>query len=286
MVYDTKGNSHHAGVKNEAQIVIHLNNSNGESLNLPALFGEEGLRFIQIGGTKSVSDMDILNSTGVKICGVSIKNHKTGTWDYVNTSKLHDYLPDNVATSIKGGIAAIREKYKSDESKVGQAKKEVDVILASAWEFITSDVIKSVLQRINARNPKLIMINDIKDKKLKCYHESSFTELSSEPYKASNTYGLIVGRGRGSRQITRNGVNTNLRMRIVLNNGVGALLDTKIIENERNLKAAIEKGDTKLINKLRKKKCNRTASVTIKIQQDRVNAVLESTTLYSQCDFQ
>merc|ERR1711966_261856 len=103
------------------------------------------------------------------------------------------------------------------------------------------------------------MINDIKDKKLKCYHESSFTELSSEPYKASNTYGLIVGRGRGSRQITRNGVNTNLRMRIVLNNGVGALLDTKIIENERNLKAAIEKGDTKLINKLRKKKCNRTA---------------------------
>ena len=123
MPFPTKGESHRAGVKNEADIVTHLNNSNGASLNLPALFGEEGLQFIQIGGTKSVSDMDILSSTGEKVCGVSIKNHKQGSYDYVNTSRLHDYLPDNVATSIKGDIAAIREKYKGDESKVDQAKK-------------------------------------------------------------------------------------------------------------------------------------------------------------------
>ena len=289
MPYNTNGGSHRDGVSNEKKIVAHLNASNGASLNLPALFGQEGLQFIQIGGTKSVSDMDILSSTGAKVCGVSIKNHKQGSYDYVNTSKLQRYLPDIAATSIKGGIVAIREKYKGDESKVEQAKKEVEDILVSGWEFITSDVLKSILQAINVRNPKLVMINDIKDKKLKCYHESSFTELSAEPYKATNTYDLKSTRAKGSRQITRNGVNTNLRIRIVLNNGVEALLDTKIIKLKRQLKTAIDSGvNAEIIKKIEKKikTVNRNSSVTIKIQQDKVNDVLKSTTLYSQCDFQ
>ena len=100
MPYNTDGGSHRDGVSNEKKIVAHLNTSNGASLNLPALFGQEGLQFIQIGGTKSVSDMDILSSTGEKVCGVSIKNHKQGSYDYVNTSKLQQYLPENVVSYL------------------------------------------------------------------------------------------------------------------------------------------------------------------------------------------
>ena len=79
MPYNTNGGSHRDGVSNEKKIVAHLNTSNGVPLNLAELFGQEGLQFVQIGGTKSVSDMDILSTNGTKVCGVSIKNHKKGT---------------------------------------------------------------------------------------------------------------------------------------------------------------------------------------------------------------
>ena len=260
MPYNTDGGSHRDGVSNEQKIVDHLNTSNGKSLNLHELFGQDSLQFVQIGGTTSVSDMDILSSTGMRVCGVSIKNHKQGTYDYVNTSKLQQYLPENVVTAIKEGVAAIKAKYNGDESKLPEARKEVEDLLERAFARISSNIIKSILQMINARNPKLVIINDIKDKKLKCYHESSFTELSVEPYKATNTYALKSTRAKTSRQICRNGVVTNLRVRIVLNNGVKALIGLS--------------------------KANKHSIPVIKIQQDNVNALLESTTLYSQCDFQ
>ena len=259
MPYNTNGGSHRDGVSNEKKIVAHLNASNGHSLNLHTLFGQEGLQFIQIGGTKSVSDMDILTAAGVKVSGVSIKNHKQGSYDYVNTSKLDQYLPESVVAAIKTGISAIKAEYAGDESRLPEARRAVETVLEAAFAQMSSDVIKSILQLINVRNPKLVMINDIKDKKLKCYHESSFTELSAEPYKASNTYALKSTRAKSSRQITRNGVVTNLRLRIVLNNGVKALLGLS--------------------------KSNKYSIPVIKIQQDNVDAVLAATTMYSSCDF-
>ena len=260
MPYNTNGGSHRDGVSNEKKIVAHLNISNGASLKLPELFGQEGLQFVQIGGTKSVSDMDILNTSGTKVCGVSIKNHKKGSYDYVNTSKLGKYLPESVVTAIKTGIAAIKTEYTGDEARLPEARRAVEKVLESAFAQMSSDVIKRILQVINVRNPKLVMINDIKDKKLKCYHESSLTELSAEPYNTSNTYALKSTRAKSSRQITRNGVVTNLRLRIVLNNGVTALLGLS--------------------------KSNKYSIPVIKIQQDKVNAVLAETTIYSECDFE
>ena len=259
MPYNTDGGSHRDGVSNEKKIVAHLNANNGRSLNLHTLFGMEGLQFIQIGGTKSVSDMDVINAEGVKLSGVSIKNHKQGSYDYVNTSKLGQYLPESVVMAIKAGISAIKTEFAGDEARLPEARRAVESVLEAAFAQMSSDVIKSILQVISFRNPKLMMINDIKDKKLKCYHEVAFTEISSEPYKAINTYALKSTRAKSSRQITRNGVVTNLRLRIVLNNGVKALLGLS--------------------------KSNKYSIPVIKIQQDNVNAVLAATTMYSSCDF-
>ena len=266
MPYNTDGGSHRDGVSNEKKIVNHLNADNGKSLNLDKMFENEGLRFVQIGGTKSVSDMDILTAQDEKLSGTSIKNHKEGsaTFDYINTSKLGDYLPEEVVTSMRDGIAAIKEEFYGDKTqaqKNSPARLRKNAVMATAWEHITSDDIKKILQVINSRNPELMMINDIKNKKLKCYRESAFTELSSEPYKASNTYALrIPPRGAmESRQITRNGELTNLRIRITLNNGVTALLGI---------------GSKK-----------KPSNPVIKIQQDNVDAVLAATTMYSSCDF-
>ena len=261
MPYNTTGGSHRDGVSNEKKIVDFLNATNGGSLRLNELFGES-LQFVQIGGTKSVSDMDIFRAeSGERVCGVSIKNHKQGSYDYVNTSRTRDYLPEESANRVSSGIQGIRTAYLDQEEKIEAARAAKNTLLEAEFVNLTSDAIKSLLQKINVRNPKLIIVNDVKDKKLKCYHESAFTELATEPYKEENVYSLKNGRGKTSRQILRNGVSTNLRVRIELNNGVKALL------------GGFGAG-------------NKNSSVAIKVQQDSVDKVLAGTTLYSECDFQ
>ena len=261
MPYNTTGGSHRDGVSNEKKIVDFLNATNGGSLRLNELFGES-LQFVQIGGTKSVSDMDIFREeSGERVCGVSIKNHKQGSYDYVNTSRTRDYLPEESVNRISSGIQGIRTAYLDQEEKIEAARAAKNTLLEAEFVNLTSDAIKSLLQKINVRNPKLIIVNDVKDKKLKCYHESAFTELATEPYKEENVYSLKKGRGKTSRQILRNGVSTNLRVRIELNNGVKALL------------GGFGAG-------------NKNSSVAIKVQQDSVDKVLAGTTLYSECDFQ
>ena len=260
MPYNTTGASHRVGVSNEKKITDFLNSTKGGSLRLDELFGQS-LQFKQIGGTKSVSDMDIMSEEkGELLSGVSIKNHKQGSYDYVNTSKLVQFLPESVVSTIKEGVAAIKSEYTGNEEKLPEARKRVESLLEQAFAQFDDVVIKKLLQTINVRNPKLIMINDVKSGKLKCCHESAFTELASEPYKAENSYALKTTRAKSSRQITRNGVVTNLRLRIVLNNGVKALLGLS--------------------------SSNKTSIPVIKVQQDSVNKVLAATTLYSECDFQ
>ena len=261
MPYNTTGASHRDGVSNEQKIVQFLNSTaDDKALKLKYLFGANlNMQFIQIGGTKSVSDMDILDISGQKVCGVSIKNHKQGSYDYVNTSKLGDYLPAAIVLTLKEGVKAIKEKYFEQEDKLSEAREEVSALLEQSFAQFNDVIIRQVIQTINVRNPKLIMINDIRNKQLKCYHESAFTELSAEPYKSENTYTLKTTRAKTSRQIMRNGVVTNLRLRVSLNNGVKALLGLS--------------------------KANKYSIPVIKIQQDSVDKVLKNTTIYSSCDF-
>jgi hypothetical protein len=262
MPYNTTGASHSEGVKNEKDIVDSLNVSNGSSLKLDELYGG-AMHFKQIGGTKSVSDMDGFSAaSGERKCGVSIKKHKggTGTYDYVNTSKLRDYLPDDSVSRVKSGISSIRTSYFDDESKINTARNEKNNLLEQEFVHFTDAVIKSLLKKINSRNPELIIVNDVKNRKLKCYKESSFRELAVEPYNDSNVYTLKKGRGKTSRSILRNGVPINLRLRIELNNGVGALLGGF-------------------------GKKNKNSSVTIKVQQESVDKLLSTTELYSECEY-
>lgn len=262
MPYNTTGASHAEGVKNEKDIVDTMNVTNGGSLKLDELYGGP-MHFKQIGGTKSVSDMDGFSAeSGERKCGVSIKKHKggTGTFDYVNTSKLKDYLPEESVSRVKNGISSIRTSYFGDESKINIARNEKNILLEQEFVHFTDAVIKSLLKKINSRNPELIIVNDVQNRKLKCYKESSFRELSVEPYNDSNVYTLKKGRGKTSRTILRNGVSINLRLRIELNNGVGALLGGF-------------------------GKTNKNSSVTIKVQQESVDKLLSTTELYSECEY-
>ena len=259
MPYNTTGASHREGVNNEKRITDFLNLTNGSSLKLNELFGSESLTFQQIGGTKSVSDMDISDGEE-KVSGVSIKNHKKGSFDYVNTSKIYQYLPETVVDTMKNRVAEIKTEFFGNTERLIEARRAVEDALGTAFSEIGDQDIKKLLQHINVRNPNLIIINDVKTHKLKCYHESAFSELSTEPYKDENIYTLKTTRAKSSRQIMRNGVVTNLRLRIVLNNGVKALIG---LSNS-----------------------NSSSIPVVKVQQDSVNKVLSNTALFSECDFE
>lgn len=262
MPYNTTGASHADGVKNEKDIVDFLNVTNGGSLKLDALYGG-AMHFKQIGGTKSVSDMDVFSAeSGERKCGASIKKHKgrTGTFDYVNTSRLREYLPEESVNRVKRGISSIRKRYYDDKSKINIARDEKNNLLEQEFVYVTDVVIKSLLKKIKSRNPELIIINDVENRKLKCYKESSVRELAVEPYNDSNVYTLRKGRGKTSRSILRNGVPINLRLRIELNNGVCALLGGF-------------------------GKKNKNSYVTIKVQQESVDKLLSTTELYSECEY-
>ena len=258
MPYNTTGASHRDGVSNEKKITDFLNLTKGRTLKLNDLFKSKNLSFQQIGGTKSVSDMDISDGEE-KLSGVSIKNHKKGSFDYVNTSRIYKYLPKTVVDSIREGLKTIKSEFTGDEQRLSEARVSVATLLETAFSKIESEDIRKLLQHISFRNPKLIMINDVKTHTLKCYHEAAFTELSTEPFKDDNVYALKSTRAKTSRQITRNGVITNLRVRIVLNNGVKALLGLS--------------------------KSNKSSIPVVKVQQDSVDKVLENTKLYSECSF-
>jgi hypothetical protein len=260
MPYNTTGASHMEGVKNEKDIVDFLNVTNGGSLKLDELYGVP-MHFKQIGGTKSVSDMDGFSAeSGERKCSFSIKNHKRGSFDYVNTSKLIEYLPDESVKRMRSGILDIRTRYFGDESKINIARNEKNNLLEQEFVYFTDMVIKSLLKKINSRNPELIIVNDVTNRKLKCYKESSFRELAVEPYKDTNVYTLRKGRGKTSRSILRNGIPNNIRLRIELNNGVGALLGGF-------------------------GKKNKNSFVTIKVQQESVDRLLSTTDLYSECEY-
>ena len=146
---------------------------------------------------------------------------------------------------VTTGCAEIREKYFGQEAKLATARGEVEAVLANAFASFDTATLRKLLQTIHTRNPALVMVNDVKDKQLKCYKSTAFSELSTAPYEAASVYSLKSGRAKSSAQILRNGVVTNLRLRVVLNNGVGALIGLS--------------------------KSNKNSIPVIKVQQDAVN---------------
>ena len=263
MGYNTTGLCHRVGIANEKMLTKALNyyfQKGKNPLKLRELFPNRNLLFKHQGGTQQVADMSIHDAdTDEKLAGVSIKHHKTGTYDHINTTKIDTFVPGDMHQYMKDGIKAIKEEFAAQEERVEVARAAVDSLFLSLWERWDSAAIRALLQVIHGRTPALLLINT-NNQKLSCYKESAFLELAQYPYNDKMSYFLRAARAKTSRQIWRrddlgNEVCTHLRLRMVLNNGVTALLGLS--------------------------SSNKTSVPTIKVQQDNVDALLEQTQPYS-----
>lgn len=243
MPYITNGSVHHTGVHTEHSLVDQLIACVPERLK--AAYPEQPLTFAHRGGTQTVEDIAILGPEG-RVGGISVKHHAgSGTFDYINTSKVADFLPE--ANDVSKELGALRTTYRGQADALPAVRTQVRDLIHRLWADFP---IRSLLRRIHDRNPAWVAVVTASD--LHLMSHADLKELSYFPYDEKTTYELR-GMAQGSRQIWRItegvAVNTFLRVRLVLNNGVGALL---------GLSAS-----------------NKTSVLTLKIQQDNVKGLLK-----------
>ena len=198
----TDGSSHHGGVTNEHFVIDYLNSHPDCELS-KALGG----KLVHKGGTQNKADalVEVSGKT------VSIKQHKgSGTFDWINTSTD---IPN--IKNIKTCLGVI----KNEIEDVEEARKHVSMVLSEVLfgeQFV--DFIKSKLTTACEKNCDYIIINDAKNKRLVGFPNTSITHMFHEvditPASSPNQTSAKINK-------------YDIRVRFVLNNGVGALMKNK-----------------------------------------------------------
>jgi hypothetical protein len=231
MVYPSDGRNHHSGVLNEKTVVDYLTEHH------KTLFGEN-ITFMQRGGTSTVDDIDVLRD-GNKLTSISVKNHSGGTFDYINTRKLDSYMND--IEDLKQILQSIKNQHLSED----ETRTQVSKLLETYLEKIN---IQKVLDDIHLLSPEYMIINDKGN-----IHIFKHEEIFKNFYQPNSTFYIKkTARSKTSAQIwcklNDQDFNTNLRMRLILNNGINAFMGKSLH--------------------------NKSSIPTIKIQQDNVKKVL------------
>jgi hypothetical protein len=211
MGFKTDGSSHHNGVANEHATVNFINE---KSTTIRAAIVPTGHSLVQVGGTKTKIDARVIDHDGncIEKFAISIKNHKgkNGTFDWINTTEH--------AESVKSALKEFKAAGRAD-------RKKFNAVFATHLKQVGDGVIKSLLTKCATENPPWLIINNGQTKEYILAATPDLTPL------ANWNYFLKFGRGVTSAQIWRRRgsveVNTNLRLRLVSNNGLKALFEAK-----------------------------------------------------------
>tara|TARA_Y100000389_G_scaffold125739_1_gene123095 strand:- start:2050 stop:2841 length:792 start_codon:yes stop_codon:yes gene_type:complete len=249
MTFPNKGENHEAGVKNEKEIVKHQNEhpENAITKQLEKEFSSLLKLWKHEGGTKQKKDASVLFESGQSI-GISIKNHKSGTFDWVNTTKG---VPEDLKVAVR--LFAKNNSLKSEPITpiTKTTRDKLANMFSDYLDKLSSNDIANLLNMIyqTEADTKHIIVNDQKSRNLILFPETNLDQYCN--IKHNHTYILkATARAKTSRQIWIRSAdgsekNTNLRIRANLNNGITALLGTS--------------------------SSNKSASPCLKIQQDNVD---------------
>lgn len=245
------GSTHYSGISREQQLIQILSNpesairgeigrrigsgSSDSELN-PAV---SGLEFRHVGGTGTKIDAEAYcATTGSCLYTLSVKNHqsKSGTFDWTNTSKGFPGLEACMESlkQIKLDFLQTEESLRN----VDQVRTRVNGIFSDILDRIGADseFLRSILASIYEGNPDGMVVFLAAKDQVVYFPKSELSVLRDA--SASDTkymYYLKHKPGTASAQIMyRQSVdlsvgpgseyNTQIRIRLVLNNGVGAFL--------------------------------------------------------------
>lgn len=225
MPFVSTGATHYSGIRNELTNTEFLQKgSTYIRAYLNYLYGVD-IVFKHEGGTQKTDDAIILKNNN-RIAGISYKHHKSGTFDWLNSSKN---IPD--LDNLKQSLNQYKNKYPNITAETFKEnektlRNERDDIIHNHLTHITSSMIKSILMYIYNDYSEHIIINLVSENKYLYYpkNENNFSEFIGfsdwEYYLDPNT------RAKNSAKIFRKKneeiVDTNIRLRLCLNNGLNA----------------------------------------------------------------
>ncbi len=239
MAYNTTGKSHSNGLAGEKQTKILI--ESGKLIS----FGQNP-SVIKRGGTKHKEDLLV---GGKYKLSAKARSQKSGTYDYVNTSRLGD-LNNQKFTELKEYIRLV----KNSEKDKGHTKETLEPIKTKTKKKFNSLAQAAMLSLSSGDLSKLIR------ESLDCYLSDSdfYFSITHQPRKSlivfpANQHPLIKflnenkdidcylnpGRGNTSASIvfkdsTGQDHNFSLRLRLVMNNGLGSLLAGKDVSKNAN----------------------------------------------------
>lgn len=218
------GSTHYSGIKNEHSIADILNTSTS-SIGAH-LRPTTDLQVKHKGGTQTKADAVVINTTTNYIVKtISIKNHKkSGTFDWLNSTTG---IPEEMKTPLKDAAKEIKEAFKTHQN-IEESRIAADKMFCDVLTKIKEDdaFIRGLLRSIYDKYTDGIIIHCEKDNKLVYFEKDQLKELrcynDSKYYlkHAGNTCSAQIMR----RTETGDEINTYLRIRLVLNNGVNALV--------------------------------------------------------------
>ena len=247
------GSTHHSGIKNERSVIDFLNTD--ASIIGKHLRPTNAHMIQHKGGTQTKADAVVVSSLITdQEFSLSIKNHKNGTFDWLNSTKG---FPEDIQTFLKETTKDIKTSYLEHQS-IDITRLEVDKMFSTALSKLRENdrFLRDIIYTIFHKYPDGILIHHEKENQLIYFEKKELKELQGFD---DFCYFLKHKDGASSAQIMRilrekkeenQPCSTYLRIRLVLNNGVNALVGTS----------------TK----------NKTSVPCLKIQQDNVEVFLNA----------
>jgi hypothetical protein len=222
MVFPHQGQNHANGIKNEKDVVKYQNLHPTSNFNNCLLdkYQVPSLNWTHEGGTQTKADAIVHLSNKHQI-PISIKNHNEGSLDWLNTTK-------DVPESLKLITKEFKEKYISKENIDEAMREELENIFHEELNKFSSQTLSIMLNNLFDKYPEWILVNDQKNKRFITFNKINLKRI----FDKDNDFILKSTRAKSSRQIWLKNeqgleVNTNLRIRIHLNNGISALFSKK-----------------------------------------------------------
>jgi len=237
-MFTTNGEVHHGGIQNELDVIDVLNKANVYATPV-----------VHAGGTQNKADA-VAGDIGISI--KRKKNLKNGSYDYLNSTIPVASLPDiEYLNELVQGIPAMEQT----EVNKTVAKHAFNASSSFVLDGLDSDTLTDIVSHtFEAQSGMDIAITDQSTDTLYLFSadEMEVPRLLDEGYKATIVKTNNVSTSRKV-VFVKDGdiVDTGLRIRLVLNNGVGALMGMS--------------------------KANKTSSVVVKIQQDKVSKMVSNT---------
>ena len=236
MAFVTDGSVHYSGIKNEGKTAEILTEQN--------IFGCE---VETRGGTKFKEDMV---AGELKLSAKDKKKLSTGSFDWINTSKVSDIFGDHF-DAFKAKVSKIREMNIDDRViYLSSTRTEFADVCSAGFDYLSKQQVCDLIVDSISDGIDWVFVNDKENHVL-----YQFNPEDHPAVKIAQTCDAVkfTGRGKGSRKVIliKDGVEYDygIRLRITSNNGVTAFLGLS--------------------------KSNNNSQIVIKLQQDSVHKLVK-----------